>query len=472
MPVFRLPRKLAWLRTDTAAGWRLKRYERMIVAAEPIPPRRMACIAVDSPHRMYLCGRALIPTHNTRTGAEWVRHLAETGQARRIALVAPTAADVRQVVVEGHSGLLAVSPSWSRPRYEPSKGRLTWPSGAQATMYSADQPDRLRGPQHDAAYCDELACWRRPEAWSNLRFGLRLGANPRICVTTTPKPISLVKDLIADPTTVLVKGSTHENRPNLAPAFLGQILATYEGTRLGQQEIYAEILEIGEGAWFTGFDVAKHIAAAAEYDGRFPVHLAIDAGTSQTTAAVWFQIRPRSQETGVPSCGIVLPPGFPHRIMVFGEYTARGLYSASNAAAIRRKSDELPCRGRVDFVRIDPAAAARTGIGPAAYAEYERAFGARALARAPYHKVADALDFIELLLDSGCLLIHPRCVALKAAFQQYVRARRGGEWLNEPAPDQSPHEDLIDALRYGIRDRFPEGRIEQPQLKQVRFSYM
>jgi phage terminase large subunit-like protein len=178
-------------------------------------------------------------------------------------------------------------------------------------MYSADRPDRLRGPQFDAAYCDELARWRRPEAWSNLRFGLRLGRDPRICVTTTPRPIRLVKDLIAEPTTVLVKGSTHENRPNLAPAFLGQIFATYEGTRLGQQEIYAEVLEVGEGAWFAGFAVAQHVKAEAEYDGRFPVHLAIDAGTSQTTAAVWFQVKPWTADR----C----------RVTVFGEYAGRGL---------------------------------------------------------------------------------------------------------------------------------------------------
>jgi hypothetical protein len=115
MPVFRLARKKAWLRDVTGTGHRRRRWERMLVGVEPIPPRPMGCIAVDSPHRMYLCGRALIPTHNTRTGAEWVRHLAETGQARRIALVAPTAAAVRDVVVEGPSGILSVCPVWSRP---------------------------------------------------------------------------------------------------------------------------------------------------------------------------------------------------------------------------------------------------------------------------------------------------------------------------------------------------------------------
>jgi phage terminase large subunit-like protein len=128
----------------------------------------------------------------TRTGAEWVRSQIEEGRASRVALVAPTGADVRDVMVEGESGLLAVCPPWFRPVYSPSKHRLTWPNGAIATTYSADEPDRLRGPQHDAAWCDELGSWRYPDAWDMLQFGLRLGADPRTVVTqahqTHPRP--------------------------------------------------------------------------------------------------------------------------------------------------------------------------------------------------------------------------------------------------------------------------------------------
>ncbi len=153
----------------------------------------------------------------TRTGAEWVRSIAESGPGRRIALVAPTAADVRDVMIEGESGLTAISPPWFRPRYEPSKRRLTWPNGSIATTYSADEPERLRGPQHSHAWVDELCAFRYPAAWDMLLFGLRLGDRPRICVTTTPKPTALIKALIADPTTTMVRGSTHENRANLAP---------------------------------------------------------------------------------------------------------------------------------------------------------------------------------------------------------------------------------------------------------------
>lgn len=187
----------------------------------------------------------------TRTGAEWVREQVESGKAGRIALVAPTAADVRDVMVEGESGLLAICPDGKRPIYEPSKRRLTWPSGAQATTYSADEPDRLRGPQHDAAWCDELAAWRYPEAWDMLQMGLRLGADPRALVTTTPRPTPIVKRLLADKTTHTTRGSTFDNKANLAPGFLDAIVARYQGTRLGRQELYAELLEDVEGALWT-----------------------------------------------------------------------------------------------------------------------------------------------------------------------------------------------------------------------------
>ena len=142
----------------------------------------------------------------TRCAAEWVRHRVEAGASRRIALVGATAADVRDVMVEGPSGILAVCPPWSRPRYEPSKRRLTWPNGAVATTFTADEPDRLRGPQSDCAWLDELAAFRYPAALDNLLFGLRLGEDPRLCITTTPKPVRLVTDLVADPTTALARG--------------------------------------------------------------------------------------------------------------------------------------------------------------------------------------------------------------------------------------------------------------------------
>ena len=128
---------------------------------------------------LYLAGRG---AGKTRSGAEWIHASVATGR-RRIALVAPTAADARDVMVEGESGILAVSPAGKRPTYEPSKRRLTWPNGAIATTYSADEPERLRGPQHDCAWCDEMGAWRYPEAWDMLMFGLRLGTDPRVIAT-------------------------------------------------------------------------------------------------------------------------------------------------------------------------------------------------------------------------------------------------------------------------------------------------
>jgi predicted phage terminase large subunit-like protein len=187
----------------------------------------------------------------TRTGAEYVRAAVETGRARRIALVAPTALDARAIMIEGESGLLSVGPSHRRPHYEPSLHRLTWDNGAVATLFSADEPNRLRGPQHDLAWCDELAAWRYPQAWDMLMFGLRLGQDPRCIVTTTPRPIKLVRELLADPTVAVTRGRTADNTDHLAPAFLAQIVRRYEGTRLGRQELDGELLDDMPGALWT-----------------------------------------------------------------------------------------------------------------------------------------------------------------------------------------------------------------------------
>jgi phage terminase large subunit-like protein len=201
----------------------------------------------------------------TRTLAEWVCEQVASGQASRIALVAATAADARDVLVEGESGILAVAPPWFRPIYEPSKRRLTWPNGAIATTFSAEEPDRLRGPQHDAAVCDELASWSRAETWDMLQFGLRLGRNPRCLVATTPRPIKLIRELLAREgrDVVVTRGSTYENRANLAPGFFDQVIRKYEGTRLGRQELNAELLDDTPGAlWSHGIiDAARQAAA-------------------------------------------------------------------------------------------------------------------------------------------------------------------------------------------------------------------
>lgn len=182
----------------------------------------------------------------TRTGAETVRIWHKTNKI--IHIVGATAADARDIMIEGESGILAISPDYERPHYEPSKRRLTWPNGARAIIFSADEPDRLRGPQCHKAWADELATWRYPDAWDQLNFGLRLGTSPQVIVTTTPRPTKIIRELAKDITTHITTGTTYENRDNLADAFFHHILTQYEGTRLGRQEIDAEILEDVEGA--------------------------------------------------------------------------------------------------------------------------------------------------------------------------------------------------------------------------------
>jgi len=187
----------------------------------------------------------------TRMGAEWVRAQVMRFGRRRVALVGETASDARDVMVEGDSGLLSVCPPHERPQYEPSKRRLTWPNGAIATTYSAEDPEQLRGPQHDAAWADEVAKWRYEDAWDQLMFGLRLGSDPRCVATTTLKPKRWIKRIMHATTTRLTNGSTYDNRANLAPGFLADVLSKYEGTRLGRQEIYGEYLDDTPGALWT-----------------------------------------------------------------------------------------------------------------------------------------------------------------------------------------------------------------------------
>ncbi|MGL5116146.1 MAG: DNA-packaging protein, partial [Beijerinckiaceae bacterium] len=186
----------------------------------------------------------------TRAGAEWIRSLAMGNPKRgvapvgRLALVGETFADVRDVMVDGVSGLLAVHPARDRPRWEVGRRRLVWNNGAIAQSFSAEEPEALRGPQFDAAWCDELAKWRNAElAWDNLQFALRLGQHPREIVTTTPRPTPLIKRLAADPLTAMSRAGTFANAYNLAPAFLERVVKRYEGTRLGRQELDGEIVE-------------------------------------------------------------------------------------------------------------------------------------------------------------------------------------------------------------------------------------
>lgn len=226
----------------------------------------------------------------------------------RGALIGRTAADVRGTMVEGESGIIACSPPWFRPKWEPSygdAGRLVWPNGSLAVGYSAETPQALRGPQHHWGWLDELAAWRRMRAaWDMFRFGLRLGARPRTCITTTPTPSVLIKELVSDrrkgpdglPLVRIVRGSTYANRANLAADFLAELLAKYEGTRLGRQELDGEILEDKPGALWTLRRIEETRLGAPGMPEAMPdlqrIVVAIDP--------------PISSKEGADECGIVV----------------------------------------------------------------------------------------------------------------------------------------------------------------------
>jgi phage terminase large subunit-like protein len=184
----------------------------------------------------------------TRTINEWLRDRVERGIARRIHIVARTVKDVHNVVLEGESGLLTVSPPWFRPRYIAHRCLLVWPNEAQALVVTAETPDALRGPQCDTGVADELAAWQYPDAWNQLMLGLRIGKNPQVAVATTPRPTDLIRSLLSDPNVSVTRGSSYENRGNLSEAYFEQVIKQYEGTRLGRQEIDAEVLDDNPGA--------------------------------------------------------------------------------------------------------------------------------------------------------------------------------------------------------------------------------
>jgi len=242
----------------------------------------------------------------TRCGAETVRIWARDFPI--INMVASTSSDARDVMVEGDSGILAISPNYERPIYNPSKRKLTWPNGAKALVYSADEPDRLRGPQCYKAWADELAAWRYPDAWDQLSFGLRLGSNPQCIITTTPRPTKIIKDIIADSKTYVTNGSTYDNRENLAASFIRAMERKYEGTRLGKQELFAEILADIEGALWR-YSMIENVKVIPEMNR---IVVAVDPATTKTKS---------SDETGIVVCGLGVD-GFGYVLEdVTGRYT-------------------------------------------------------------------------------------------------------------------------------------------------------
>ena len=274
---------------------------------------------------MYLAGRG---SGKTRTGAEWVREKVSSGY-KRIALIAATAADYRDTMVEGESGILAISPPWFMPDWEPSKRKLTWPNGAKAYCYSAEKPDRLRGPQHDAAWGDELASWMRlQETWDNIMFGLRLGQQPQIMTTTTPRPLKLIKEIVADKSTVISSGSTYDNLANLAPSFVRYLLKKYEGTRLGRQEIHAHILDDNPKALFKRDNLDQHRIRPDEVPVFDEIIIPIDPAVTSDEG---------SDDTGIIPVGMKRINGFEH-IYALADYTCHETPTGWAKAALRAYS--------------------------------------------------------------------------------------------------------------------------------------
>ena len=203
----------------------------------------------------------------TRTGAETIRQWVMSGKYKRIALVGETTADVRSVMVDGESGLLNIGPKDERPEYFPSLRQLKWPNGAIATTYNATEPDQLRGPQHDAAWCDELAKWQYlQETWDQLQFGLRLGDDPKTIITTTPRPLPILKKMINDPSVFTTRGSTMDNKDNMAAGFFATVQEKYGNTRLGRQELEGEILDDVPGALWSRTQIDENRLREAPVD--------------------------------------------------------------------------------------------------------------------------------------------------------------------------------------------------------------
>jgi phage terminase large subunit-like protein len=292
----------------------------------------------------------------TRAGGELVRRWVRAGDTL-VNLIGATADDARDVMVLGESGILALCPPDERPTYKKAERRLDWPNGAQSLIFTADEPDRLRGKQHQKLWCDEPAAWRYSEdAWAQAMLGLRLGTNPQVVATTTPRPIALLRTLLADPHTVVTRGSTYENRANLASAFYEQIIRRYEGTRLGRQELLAELLEDQPGALWQRAALDRHRVVRHPELVRIVVGVDPEATSTEGSAETGIVVA----ALGVDGHGYVLDDaslrGSPQRwaseaVAAYHRHHANLLVAETNQggemveATIRSVDERVPYRG-------------------------------------------------------------------------------------------------------------------------------
>jgi phage terminase large subunit-like protein len=311
----------------------------------------------------------------TRAGAEAVREWIKTYPI--VNLIGATADDARDIMVLGESGLLACCSPTERPHYASASARLIWPNGATSQLFSAEEPDRLRGKQHMKLWCDELAAWRYPDAFEQALLGLRLGDSPQVVITTTPRPLKMLKQLLADKDAIVTHGSTFDNADHLARAFLSRIAARYEGRAVGRQELFAEMLEEAPGALWTRELIERHRIAGVAAPGEY-AEIVVGVDPPATSGA-------RADE-----CGIVVaskaangeiyvladlssqgdsPAGWATRVVAaYRSYRANRVVVEVNnggemvADVLRQSEANLPVRSvnatRGKFLRAEPIAAA------------------------------------------------------------------------------------------------------------------
>ena len=279
---------------DLSARYERLKKRRLSWAKELARPEQLPNSKEDWSIYLYLAGRG---AGKTRTAAEWLAWEATTQNDTRWAIVAPTFGDVRDVCAEGESGIINILRSYgSLLDYNRSQGSITLTNGSKIKLFSADEPDRLRGPQHHGAWCDELAAWRYPDTWDQLQFGMRLGSHPRTVITTTPRPVSLIRNLVSrtDGSVKIVRGSTFDNAANLAPQALLELQARYAGTRMGRQELYGELLTESDSALWTRQLIEDARIKPEDAPPYFRVVVAIDPAVTSGEG---------SDETGIVVAG-------------------------------------------------------------------------------------------------------------------------------------------------------------------------
>lgn len=275
----------------------------------------------------------------TRTGAEWVLERVRRG-ARRIALVAPTLHDAREVMLGGDSGLLRIGFAHERARYEPTRRRVVFPNGAIAYLFSAHDPDSLRGPQFDCAWGDEFCAWPDPDAvLSNLRLGLRLGRKPRLCLTSTPRPLPMLDSLLANSGTRVTRSRTRDNVDNLAPGFIDAMADTYGGSALGRQELDGEIVRDHPGAIFSRADIDQARVADAPPLDRILVALDPPATSGETADRCGLVVVGRTGEGSDAQAYVLRDASLPRAapkvwaeraVALYHSYEADGILAESN----------------------------------------------------------------------------------------------------------------------------------------------